>query len=512
MPDDQLRSAQGRWGHPPGLSPLFHTELWERFSFYGMRGLLVLYMTAAVSEGGLGFDVARAGAIYGLYSGLVYLACLPGGWLADRFLGTRRATLSGGLLILAGHLCMAWPVPDGLYLGMAFLVLGTGLLKPSISTLVGQLYGPGDPRRDSGFSLYYMGINIGAFLAPLACGWLALSPPVRAWLQGAGLSPQLAWHAAFGAAALGMLIGLVIFQRARAVLPAASEHPAHAPGPREWRRLRHASASALGVVIILAAAMALGHISVQDLSNLFGGLLLTLVILFFGWLLFAPGWSEEERRNLRLILVLFLGAVVFWSLFEQGSSTLTLFAERNTDRHLDWLGYAFPTTWFHSLNPMLIISLAPVFAVFWVRLGSRNPAPTTKFALGLLLVAAGFGVLFMAAQLAATGAKVSPLWLVATYVLHSLGELCLSPVGLSAMTRLAPARIAGLTMGVWFLAASVGNYLGGRVAAVYERFTLSELFGTVASIGLVAAALLAWCMRGRGVSSADPSSVRPGEH
>ncbi len=265
-------------------------------------------------------------------------------------------------------------------------------------------------------------------------------------------------------------------------------------------------------MIILATSMALGHISVQDLSNLFGGLLLILVLLFFSWLLFAPGWTAEERGNLRLILVLFLGAVVFWSLFEQGSSTLTLFAERNVDRDLDWLGYAFPTTWFHSLNPMLIISLAPVFAVLWVRLGPRNPAPTTKFALGLLLVAAGFGVLFVAAQLAAAGVKVSPLWLVATYVLHSLGELCLSPVGLSAMTRLAPARIAGLTMGVWFLAASVGNYLGGRVAAVYERFSLSELFGTVAAVGLVAAVLLAWCMRGRATPPVDSSSVRPGEH
>jgi POT family proton-dependent oligopeptide transporter len=503
MPDDASRPVHGRWGHPPGLSPLFHTELWERFSFYGMRGLLVLYMTAAASEGGLGFDVARAGAIYGLYSGLVYLACLPGGWLADRFLGTRRATLSGGLLILIGHLCMAWPVADGLYLGMAFLVLGTGLLKPSISTLVGQLYAPGDPRRDSGFSLYYMGINIGAFLAPLACGWLALSPPVRTWLQDAGLSPHVAWHAAFGAAAIGMFIGLVIFLRARAFLPEAGERPAHPPGPRDWRLLQMAALIMFGLVLLVANLMARGWLSVQSLSDLFGALLLVLVLAFFGWLLFAPGWSTQERHNLRLIFVLFLGAVVFWSLFEQGSSTLTLFAERNTDRHLDWLGYAFPTTWFHSLNPLLIISLAPVFAVLWVRLGQRNPSSTTKFALGLLLVAAGFGVLVFAAQLAASGAKVSPLWLVATYVLHSLGELCLSPVGLSAMTRLAPARIAGLTMGVWFLAASVGNYLGGRVAAVYERFTLSELFGTVAAVGVLAAALLAWCMRGQ---SSHPSN------
>ncbi|MSR13300.1 MAG: MFS transporter [Gammaproteobacteria bacterium] len=477
--------------HPAGLRPLFFTELWERFSYYGMRGLLILYMTAPVNAGGLAFDTARAGAIYGLYSGSVYLACLPGGWLADRFLGAQRATLIGGIVILCGHLCLAIPMFNAFYLGLGLVIIGTGFLKPNVSMMVGQLYHVDDPRRDSGFSIYYMGINLGAFLAPLACGWLALSPPFRALLTQNGIDPMMAWHYGFGAAAFGMALGLASFLRGTPHFNPVSARPANSPSAADHRRLR------LGLIGVVTGCIALGGLilrgvlTIGDLSNLFGIGLLLATVIFFAWIFLDRSWTNEERRRLQQILTLFLAAVVFWSLFEQGGSTLNLFAERNTQRYVEWLGYEFPATWFQSLNPLMIIALTPVFAWSWIALGSRNPSSTVKFTAGLAWVSAGFAVLILAATYAEAGIQVSPWWLVATYGLHTLGELCLSPVGLSAMSRLAPARIAGLTMGVWFLATSVGNYLGGRAASAYDAFTLPQLFTAVTLFGLAATVLLA---------------------
>lgn len=479
-------------GHPAGLSTLFFTELWERFSYYGMRGLLILYMTAAVEVGGLGYDTATAGAIYGMYAGCVYLLCLPGGWLADRLLGARRATLLGGTLILAGHLCLAAPIKSAFFVGLALVVLGTGLLKPSISTMVGDLYGPEDPRRDAGYSWYYMGINLGAFLAPLACGWLALSGEFHTTLEGWGLTPASAWHFGFGAAALGMAGGLVQFVAGRGRLAQAGLPPVAGLSAPERRLLRRGLGVTALVLGGLGLGLASGALDIARLSDGFALVLLAVTAGFFITMFRASHWTPGERRRLQLIFILFVAAAVFWSLFEQAGSTLNLFAARNTQLEL-W-GYAFPATFFQSVNPLLIIMLAPVFALGWLKLGARNPSSMTKFTLGLVLVAAGFGVLIVAAQLSANGVKVSPLWLVATYLLHSLGELCLSPVGLSAVSRLAPARIASLTMGVWFLASAVGNYLGGRVAGLYERVSLPMLFTLVTGFALLAALVL-WILR-----------------
>ncbi len=492
---------------------MFFTELWERFSYYGMRGLLILYMTAPLAAGGLGWDTARAGAVYGMYAGSVYLACLPGGWLADRFIGPRRATWWGGWLIFAGHCCLALPTESAwtgsFFAGLALIVLGTGLLKPTVSLMVGQLYVDDDARRDAGYSIYYMGINLGAFLAPLVCGWLALSAESRAWLERIGLTPELAWHAGFGAAALGMALGLVQYARGAARLGevgllAGQPADAAARAKLKWGLTLSGLALAL-----LAAALAAGRLTLATLNAAFAGVLLAVTGAFFFAMFRGAHWTAAERQRLVMILLLFVGAAVFWSLFEQGGSTLNLFAERATDRSV--LGWEFPATWFHSINPLLIIALAPVFAALWVKLGPRNPDAVSKFVLGLVLVAAGFGVLIVAARLAAAGVKVSPAWLVATYILHTLGELCLSPVGLSAMSRLAPARIASLTMGVWFLATAVGNYLGGRVASLYDSFGLAALFAVVTAVALVAAAMLActvpWSRRL--FSARDPDDSRP---
>jgi POT family proton-dependent oligopeptide transporter len=483
------------FGHPRGLSTLFFTELWERFSFYGMRAILILFMTAPLAAGGLGFDTAKAGVIYGAYTALVYMVALPGGWLADRFLGQRRATLYGGIVIMSGHVSLAVPTLTSFYLGLALVVVGTGLLKPNISAMVGQLYAPEDARRDAGFSIYYMGINIGAFLAPLACGWLAQSPQFRDLLSAAGIAPGAAWHFGFAMAAVGMLIGLVQYLAGSKHLGSAGLEPIRPAGADAAARQRRQlslglllAVAAIGVPALLSATGVV-RITAEAVAVAFGWILLATVAGLFGWIFFSASWTPAERRRLVVIAVLFLGASVFWAVFEQAGSTLNLFAERSTDNTL--FGTSFPTTWLLSLNSLFIIALAPVFAWLWVRLGSRDPSSPAKFAVGLLFAGLGFAILIVAARLAGEGVKVSPLWLVATYFLHTIGELCLSPVGLSAMTRLAPARVAGLMMGAWFLAASVGNYLGGQMASLYESLSLPALFGAVTAFALAAALLLA---------------------
>ena len=485
------------FGHPRALGTLFFTELWERFSYYGMRAILILFMTASVQSGGLGFDVGTAGAIYGLYTGMVYLACLPGGWLADRLLGARRATIIGGTVIMAGHVCLALPFMATFYLGLVLIVIGTGLLKPNVSTLVGQLYGPEDQRRDAGFSLYYMGINTGAFLAPLVCGALAQGEGFRAALTSLGIAPSLAWHFGFGAAAVGMACGLVTYIRGSVHFGSAGLAPSASPARAQASRI--AWRSAVGLLVLFCVSIALvmnGTLAVTatSLGNAFGLALLVITVAFFLWIFLGNDWSAAERRRLWMVLALFVGATAFWSLYEQGGSTLTLFAERNTDTSV--LGYNFPASWMQSLNPIYIIcGLAPAFAWLWLRLGTREPSSSAKFALGLAFMAAGYGVMIVAGSIAQTGVRVSPMWLAVMYFLHTLGEMCLSPVGLSAMTKLAPARIASLTMGVWFLASSIGSYLGGRVASLYDSLDLAQIFGALTGFAIVAAVVMALLVR-----------------
>jgi POT family proton-dependent oligopeptide transporter len=427
------------------------------------------------------------------------MVSLPGGWLADRFLGQRRATLYGGVVIMSGHISLAVPTLVSFYLGLALVVIGTGLLKPNISTMVGTLYAPEDARRDAGFSIYYMGINIGAFLAPLACGWLAQSEQFRDILRSAGVAPESAWHFGFAMAAVGMFFGLVQYLAGAKHLGNAGLEPVRPETPdaaaRDKRRLRIGLSATLGAIALLAglAATGLVTISAETVARALGWILLLTVVVFFGWLFLSGGWTPAERKRLVVIGVLFVGAAVFWSVFEQAGSTLNLFAERSTSNTL--LGMDFPASWFQSLNSLFIIALAPLFAWLWVRLGGRDPSSPAKFAVGLLFAGLGFAILIVAARLANDGVKVSPVWLTATYLLHTIGELCLSPVGLSAMTRLAPARMVGLMMGVWFLAASVGNYLGGLVASFYESFSLEALFTAVTVFALVATVVLALLVR-----------------
>ena len=478
------------FGHPRGLSTLFFTEMWERFSYYGMRALLILFMTTPIAAGGLGFETAVAGAIYGLYTSMVYFTSLPGGWIADRLIGQRRAVLYGGILIACGHFSMAIRSTPTFYLGLTLIVLGTGLLKGNVGVIVGRLYGEKDERRDAAFSIFYMGINLGAFLAPFLTGFLAQTETFRGWLRSAGFDPTHSWHWGFGAAGVCMALGLVQYVAGGKYLGEAGLHPTPAESPEAAARLRTrvqlGGAAALVAVVILAAGAYTGAVPItaKQIADAAGYFLLAVVVVFFAWLFLSSDWTPAERKRLIAIGALFVAASIFWSEFEQAGSTLNLFGDRATRTSI--LGWSFPSSYYQSLQPIFIIIFAPIFAWLWMRLGTRQPSSPTKFGIGLICVGAGYGILVMAAGLAADGVKVAPYWLVATYLLHTFGELSLSPVGMSATTKLAPARVTGLMMGVWYMSISVGNFVGGRLASLYESMPLPNLFGAIAAVGIVA--------------------------
>jgi len=468
------------FGHPRGLSTLFFTEMWERFSYYGMRALLILFMTAAPAAGGLGFDAVTAGAIYGLYTSMVYMMTLPGGWIADRLIGPQRAVIVGGVLIASGHFSMAVPSLTTFYLGLALIVIGTGLLKGNVSVIVGRLYGPDDGRRDAGYSIFYMGINTGAFVAPLVCGYLG---------------QRVNWHLGFAAAGVGMVLGLVQYVAGRKYLGNAGLHPADPGSTRGLAEQKRHAARWLGFSVASLVLFGLGiytgllPITATQIADAAGYVLLGLSVGFFGWVFLSGGWTRAERNHLILIGVLFIGYALFASSFEQAGSTLNLFADRNTNNSI--FGWNFPSSWFQSVNALFVIVFAPMFAWLWIRMAVRGKEPGApfKFAIGLLLVGAGFAVLIPPAYAAEGGTLVGPGWLILTYLLHTWGELALSPVGLSAMSKLAPVRIGGLVMGVWFLGTSVGNYVGGRAAGFYESMTLPNLFIAVTTFAVGAGVL-----------------------
>jgi proton-dependent oligopeptide transporter, POT family len=474
------RADKSFFGHPRGLATLFFTEMWERFSYYGMRAILIFYLTAKVADGGLGFADAKAGAVYGLYASMVYLMCLAGGWIADRIVGQRRAVLIGGILIASGEFCLVVPAEMAFYLGLVLLVCGTGMLKGNVSTIVGQLYAPGDPRRDSGFSIFYMGINLGALISPLICGYIG---------------ERVSWRLGFGVAGLGMLAGLIQYLVTSRHLGSAGLHPASTGDPAKDLREKKSAIRAIGIgaaaVAVLAALGASGivEISATMLSDGQGWCLLGISVVVFSWLIFFGEWSPVERKRSAAILVLFISSALFWAAFEQAGSSLSLFAERGTDCHI--FGFAFPASWFQSVQPVFVILLAPVFAWLWLAMGRREPSSPGKFSLGLLSGGLAFAILVPAAYMVVSGSKVAPYWLIGTYLLQTLGELCLSPIGLSAMTKLAPARAAGFMMGIWFLSTSIGNWLAGKAASMYSSMPLPTLFGSVAVFSIAAAVVLA---------------------
>jgi POT family proton-dependent oligopeptide transporter len=434
--------------HPPGLRTLFFTEMWERFSYYGMRAMLVLFMVDA-ARGGMGLTDEVATAIYGLYTAGVYLAALPGGWIADRLLGARRAVLLGGMIIAAGHFTLALPHPSFFALGLILIVLGTGLLKPNISVLVGALYPEGGARRDAGFTIFYMGINIGAALGPLVCS---------------SLGEKVNWHFGFAAAGVGMVVGLIHYWQTRHYMGNAGELRADAPKFSQSQRYAlTASAIALALVIALPL-LGVFRPNPVTLARSAAGIILAVAVLYFGSVYLFGGLDPTERRRVHVIVILFLSSAIFWAGFEQAGSSFNLFAERFTERAV--AGFVIPAGWYQSLGPIFVITFAPVFAALWVKLATKhlNPSLPVKFGLGLILLGAGFAVMAGAAAVLAGGTKAAPWWLISTYLVHTFGELCLSPVGLSSVTKLAPQRFVGQMMGTWFLGSSLGNLLAGILA------------------------------------------------
>ena len=458
-----------RWfGHPRGLSTLFFTEMWERFSYYGMRAILVLFMTNAVATGGMGLDDVTATAIYGLYTAAVYVVALPGGWIADHLLGLRRAVFWGGSVIAIGHFTLAIPHIIAFYIGLTLIIIGTGLLKPNISAIVGDLYPEGGARRDAGFSIYYMGINAGGFLGPLVCGYLG---------------EAVDWHLGFGAAGVGMVLGLIQYSLGGRHLGAAGElRPEMAVPARRsaaTRALVRTIEGVVGLGLIAAVLQSIGAIRLSlvgfvDWTGLFivslAGAYLLYVVLF-------GGLTAVEKKRVGVIAVCFLAAACFWSGFEQAGSSMNLFADRLTDRIIS--GWAMPASWLQSVNSVFIILLAPLFSALWLWLGTRNPSIPGKMGFGLIFLGVGFAVLAWGSVNATLENPVSPVWLVVTYFFHTVGELCLSPIGLSSITRLSPARYVGQMMGIWFMGAALGNLVAGRVAGLIESLPLPQLFGAV---------------------------------
>jgi proton-dependent oligopeptide transporter, POT family len=532
------------FGHPRGLSTLFFTELWERFSYYGMRALLVLYMTRATFETnpGLGFDVATAGAVYGLYTFFVYVLALPGGWVADNLWGQRKAVFVGGCIIAAGHFSMAVPTTATFFLGLALIAIGTGLLKPNVSTMVGEMYPEGGARRDAGFSVFYMGINLGAILGPTLCGIL-----------GEGYN----WHLGFSLAGVGMVLGLIWYKAGGKYLGDAGllrtddDAATLARKSRTFYLITAVLAAVVVLIIFLTTTGALG-ITLEQMAGGLGVVAVIITLAFFAYIIFLGGHSAEDKKRLGVIFWLFILAALFWSGFEQAGSSMNLFAADLTDRtygpytwlsglgilipvlivgiplgfailriskraNLWWVGKAavtvlallllalviyvavqtenewvMPASLLQNINPLFIVIFAPLFGGLWTWLANRNANPSipAKFALGLFGLSAGFFVLSWGAANATAENPVTPAWLVVTYFLHTVGELCLSPVGLSSMTKLAPRNRVGQMMGIWFVASALGNLFAGLIAGRLEDLAPNVLFGNVAVIvggaGLIA--------------------------
>jgi proton-dependent oligopeptide transporter, POT family len=479
-------SDRSFFGHQMGLSTLFFTEMWERFSYYGMRAILTLYMTKSFAEGGLGFDEKYAGIIYATYVSSVWYLPLPGGWLADRIFGARRAVLIGAIIIACGHYSMVINSKLTFFAGLVLIACGTGLLKPNISAMVGQLYSDEDERRDAGFSIFYMGINLGAFLSPLVVGFLAQSNWFRNIISSMGFNPNSAWHWGFGAAGVGMTLGIIQYVLGRRKLAGVGNKPelsrADDSGPTDYLTLILAVVG--GVV---GAALGLRFGDAGWLSALFP----CVVGFFAGYLGGILRWlNGDELRRVLVIFILFLFSILFWMTYEQAGSSLTLFADRLTRTTL--LGWAYPSSWFQSVPAVFVIIFAPIIGAVWQKLGNRQPSSPGKFTIGLFFAGIAFVVIAFAATLTGNG-RVSPAWLVVVYFLQTIGELCLSPVGLSTVTKLSPARMVGLMLGVWFLSISIGSYIAGLTTRLFQGndpWVLTRGFGIFAGITLVAAIIL----------------------
>lgn len=477
-----MNSNKTFFGHPRGLATLFFTEMWERFSYYGMRAMLILFMVATVESGGLGLEEKTAGAIYGLYTMFVYLLALPGGWLADRFFGLRKSVFYGGCIIALGHLCLAFPTQETFFLGLLFIMIGTGLLKPTISSLVGELYTTDEPaKRDAGFSIFYMGINIGGFISPLIVGELR----------------TYNWHYGFAAAGVGMVLGLIQYKLTEGHLGDAGLYPEQLSDPVKQqerdRSIRNGligfvSLLAVFVVLLFTRVIVINPITVAQTS---GFILIASVIAYFLYLMFFTGQDLAGRLKLIVLGVFFLTSGLFYSGYEQQGSSLNLFAERYTDLQIG--NFHIRPEWFQSVPSLVVVLFVPVFAWLWVWLSKRrlNPVTPVKMSLGPIFIGLGFVVMMGGSMIVVGGGQASPWWLIATFTLHTFGEICLYPTGMSATTKLAPKNLVGQLMGIWFMSLAFGNLIAGLYAGEFDKTAIEadphllvDLFGYCAKIML----------------------------
>ena len=476
-----MNTSNTFFGHPIGLRTLFLTEMWERMSYYGMRALLVLYMTGAVTgfNPGLGWSQVESQAIYGIYSGMVYFMVVPGGWIADNILGHQKAVLIGALIIALGHFTLAIPIEQTFFLGLIFVVLGTGLLKGNISTIVGQLYDGQDDRRDSGYTIFYMSINIGSTLGFLICSYLG---------------EKIGWHWGFGAAGIGMTFGVIQYIKHRHLLGDAGMHPNEMPDEKRKKFTNYLKVSLVAMFLVIGAGL-FGFIVIDPrfFAEQFAYFLTIVAGLYFIYLFVFAGLNASERKNLILLFLLFIGAAAFWSGFDQSAGSLNIFARDYTD--LSIAGYKIPVGWLQFANPIIVVLFAPIFAGIWAQLARKNLDPSLpfKFAIGLLFMALSFFVMIIAVNLAIESSPVGMQWLLLTYLFQTWGELALSPIGLSAFSRYGPKRYMGQMFGLWFLASAIGGVLAGLLggeALDGGLETISPVFEFMIKYYLVIAAAL----------------------
>ncbi|WP_121610473.1 peptide MFS transporter [Mesobacillus foraminis] len=466
----------GFFGHPKGLFTLFFTEFWERFSYYGMRAILVYYMYYEVSKGGLGLDETLALSIMSIYGSLVYMSGIIGGWLADRIFGTSKAVFYGGILIMLGHIVLAIPGSLAMFfVSMVLIVLGTGLLKPNVSSVVGEIYSEEDNRRDAGFSIFYMGINLGAFISPLIVGEVGMKHN---------------FHLGFAIAAVGMFLGLVVFVLTKKKnLGLAGTFVANPLSGNEKKKVytRFVIAAVL-LAIVIAIAIPAGYLTFDSFIALVGLLGIGIPIAYFVTMYRSSKTTEVERSRIIAYIPLFIASVMFWAIQEQGSTILANYADKRTQ--LEFAGFNISPAWFQSLNPLFIIVFAPVFAWLWVKLGKRQPTIPQKFSLGLLFAGLSFLVILLPAYFGGTDSLVNPLWLVLSYFIVVLGELCLSPVGLSATTKLAPAAFSAQTMSLWFLSNAAAQAINAQIVKFYSPATEMTYFGIIGGASIVLSIIL----------------------
>ena len=476
-----MNTSNTFFGHPIGLRTLFLTEMWERMSYYGMRALLVLYMTGAVTgfNPGLGWSQVESQAIYGIYSGMVYFMVVPGGWIADNILGHQKAVLIGALIIALGHFTLAIPIEQTFFLGLIFVVLGTGLLKGNISTIVGQLYDGQDDRRDSGYTIFYMSINIGSTLGFLICSYLG---------------EKIGWHWGFGAAGIGMTFGVIQYIKHRHLLGDAGMHPNEMPDEKRKKFTNYLKVSLVAMFLVIGAGL-FGFIVIDPrfFAEQFAYFLTIVAGLYFIYLFLFAGLNASERKNLILLFLLFIGAAAFWSGFDQSAGSLNIFARDYTD--LSIAGYKIPVGWLQFANPIIVVLFAPIFAGIWAQLARKNLDPSLpfKFAIGLLFMALSFFIMIIAVNLAIESSPVGMQWLLLTYLFQTWGELALSPIGLSAFSRYGPKRYMGQMFGLWFLASAIGGVLAGLLggeALDGGLETISPVFEFMIKYYLVIAAAL----------------------